>query len=111
MSEPTTEYVVQTPQGGWRVAGTRVSLDSVAHAYWDGRMPEAIAADFPSLSLEQVHGAIAFYLRHRAAVDQHLAEQDARWRQVQQESAARHGPLLQRIRQAGQQPSPSGGKP
>jgi uncharacterized protein (DUF433 family) len=98
MSETTPTYVIKTPEGSWRIAGSRVSLDSVIHAYWEGALPEAIVADFPTLSLEQVHGAIAFYLRHRAEIDQYLAEQDARWRQFQAESATRHGPLLQRIR-------------
>ncbi|MCI0637719.1 MAG: DUF433 domain-containing protein [Gemmataceae bacterium] len=107
MSENSTEYVTQTPHGSWRIAGTRVSLDSVVHAYWGGRLPEAIAADFPSLSLEQIHGAIAFYLRHRAAIDQYLSEQDARWQQFQEQSAAQHGPLLQRVR-SGIQPTPTG---
>jgi uncharacterized protein (DUF433 family) len=106
MTETTPEYVTRTPDGGWRVAGTRVSLDSVVQAYWQGRLPEAIAADFPALSLEQVHGAIAFYLRHRAEIDQYLTEQDRRWQQFQQESARRHGPLLQRVRGAAGQPAP-----
>lgn len=109
MSTPPVEYVVRTATDGWRVAGTRVSLDSVVHAYWDGKLPEAIAADFPALSLEQVHGAIAFYLRHRAVVDRHLAEQDARWDQLRQESVARHGPLVQRVRAAGQPVAPGDG--
>ncbi|SRR5260221_7831033 len=108
MSENSAEYVTQTPSGGWRVAGTRVSLDSIVHAYWTGRLPEAIVADFPALTLEQVHGAIAFYLRHRAVIDQYLAEQDARWQQFQQESAARNGPLLQRIRGTTKQSTSSG---
>jgi uncharacterized protein (DUF433 family) len=105
------EYVTQTPQRGWRITGTRVSLDSLVHAYWSGRLPEAIVADFPSLTLEQVHGAIAFYLRHQTMIDPYLAQQDALWQQFQQESATRHGPLLQRIRQAASQPSPVGGRP
>lgn len=100
MSDAAPEYVTPTPAGGWRVAGTRVSLDSVVHAYWAGKPPEAIAADFPALSLEQVHGALAFYLRHRADIDRHLDAQDARWEQLRRESAAKHGPLLQRIRGA-----------
>lgn len=78
--------------------GTRVSLDSIVQAYWDGRLPEAIADDFPSFSLEKVHGAIAYYLRNRVEIDAYLATQDALWKQFQQESADRHGPLLKRIR-------------
>ncbi len=99
MPEPH-EYITPTAGGGWRVTGTRVSLASVAHAYWAGKLPEAIAADFPALSLEQVHGAIAFYLRHRAEVDRHLAELDDAWGHFRAESEARHGPLLQRLRTA-----------
>lgn len=111
MAENATEYVTRTPQGGWRIAGTRVSLDSVVHSYWSGRLPEAIAVDFPSLTLEQIHGTIAFYLRHRAEIDHYLSEQDARWQQFQQESATRHGPLLQRIRLAASQRTPTGSEP
>lgn len=96
MTDPN--YVTRTPAGGWRVTGTRVSLDSIVHAYWQGRLPEALVADFPTLTLEQVHGAIAFYLGHQAEIDAHLTEQDARWRQFQQESAAKHGPLLRHVR-------------
>jgi uncharacterized protein (DUF433 family) len=111
MSTAAIEYVIRTPEGSWRIAGTRVSLDSIVQAYWEGRQPEAIAADFPSLSLEQIHGAIAFYLRNRAAIDQYLSEQDAKWQQFQQESASRHGPLLQRVRSAATQAAPPGNKP
>lgn len=105
------EYVHALPQGGWRIAGTRVSLDSVVHAYWNGRLPEAIVADFPSLTLEQVHGAFAFYLRHQPAIDAYLAEQDSRWRQFQQDSLVRQGPLLHRIRLASKLPSSAGSNP
>jgi uncharacterized protein (DUF433 family) len=98
MSEQASPYVNQTPEGGWRLAGTRVSLDSIVHAYWEGRMPETIAADLPSLSLEQIHGAIAYYLGHREEIDRYLTEQDSRWQQLQQESAARHGLLIEQLR-------------
>ena len=108
MHADTPIYATLTAEGAWRVTGTRVSLDSIVHAYWDGRMPEAIVADFPSLTLEQVHGAIAFYLRNRQEIDKHLKEQDERWRQFQQESARRHGPLLQRIRGEAKSATPSG---
>jgi uncharacterized protein (DUF433 family) len=99
-----TPYVTRTPAGDWRVTGTRVSLDSVVHAYWQGRLPEAIVADFPSLTLELVHGALAYYLGHRAEVDAYLAEQDTRWHQFQQDSAAKHGPLLWRVRHSADRP-------
>ena len=98
MSQTTVEYVEQTSDGGWRLADSRVSLDSVIHGYWDGRSPEAIAEEFPSLSVEQVYGAIAFYLHHRVEIDRHLENQSVLWKQVQRDSESQHGPLLDRLR-------------
>ena len=105
MADTNSPYVVRTPDGAWRVAGTRVSLDSIVHAYWEGRQPEAIAADFPSVTLEQIHGVLAFYLGNRAEIDAYLAGQDDQWHQFQMESAARHGPLLRRIRGSAMSPT------
>jgi uncharacterized protein (DUF433 family) len=98
MLQTATEYVYQTAQGGWRVAGSRVSLDSVVHAYLRGESPEAICDDFEALSLEQVHGAIAFYLHNKAAIDQYLAENEALFDRLAAESRQRNAPLLVRLR-------------
>jgi uncharacterized protein (DUF433 family) len=86
------------PDGGWRVGTSRVSLDSVIHGYLDGLSPEAIVDEFPSLTAEQVYGAVAWYLGHRDEVDRHLEQQAARWQQLRDASEARNGPLLNRIR-------------
>ena len=70
-------YVEKQKTGYW-ITGTRVSLDSVVLAFLDGLSPETIVADcFPVLSLEQVYGAIAYYLAHRADVDRDLKDADA----------------------------------
>jgi uncharacterized protein (DUF433 family) len=63
-------------EGFYRVAGTRVSLDSIVYAFIDGDSPEAIAQSFPVLTLEQVYGSIAFYLGHRDEVDRYLRKQE-----------------------------------
>jgi uncharacterized protein (DUF433 family) len=63
---------VDQHDGGYWVAGTRVSLDSIAYAFLQGDSPESIAQSFPVLTLEQVYGAVAFYLGHRAEVDAYL---------------------------------------
>ncbi len=68
-----TEYIEQR-EGGYYVAGTRVSLDSLVYAFRGGESPETIQQQFPSLSLEQVYGAIAFYLGHQAEVDTNIRE-------------------------------------
>ncbi|HEX7449092.1 MAG TPA: DUF433 domain-containing protein [Pirellulales bacterium] len=98
MIETAVSYVVKTPEGHWQVVGSGVSLESVVYVYREGLSADAIAAEFPSLSLEQVHGAIAFYLHHRAAMDQHLGEQRLRWADLKAKSDAANSALLDRVR-------------
>jgi len=66
---------VDARDGCYRVAGTRVSLDSIVCAFVSGQSAESIAQSFPVLTLEQVYGAITFYLAHRAEVDRYLEAQ------------------------------------
>ena len=67
------QYVEQRDGGYW-VADSRVSLDSIVYAFLDGRTPESIAQSFPVISLEQVYGAIAFYLANQGQIDVYLAQ-------------------------------------
>ena len=70
-------YVEKHDEGYW-VAGTRVSLDSIVLAFLDGLSPETIVTEcFPVLTLEQVYGAITYYLAHRAEIDRYLQQMDA----------------------------------
>ena len=69
----TREYV-EMRNGGYYLAGTRISLDSLVYLYRDGASAEAIQDDFPDLSLEQIHGAIAFYLANKTTVDENIIE-------------------------------------
>ncbi len=94
MSPVAVEYVRRTPEGAWLVAESRVSLDSIIQAYWEGRSPEAIVDEFPALTAEQVYGAITFYLRHKAEIDAHLAEQAVRWQELQRSTESRHGAIF-----------------
>jgi uncharacterized protein (DUF433 family) len=100
----TKQYVEQRDPGYW-INGTRISLDSVVYAFLNGESPESIAQNFPLLSLEQVYGAIAFYLANQELVDSYLAEGEAEFRQLQ-ESCREKSPLLyQKLKaaQAGKQ--------
>jgi hypothetical protein len=54
-----------------------VSLDSIVHAFWQGQTAESIAQSFPTLTLEQVYGALAFYLANRPEVDAYLERAEA----------------------------------
>jgi uncharacterized protein (DUF433 family) len=66
------DYVEQR-NGGYYVADSRVSLDSIVYAYLRGESPEGIAESFPALSLEQIFGALAYYEANRADVDMYLS--------------------------------------
>ncbi len=68
-----SEYVEQR-NGGYYVAGTRISLDSVVYSFNEGQSPEAIQEDFPLLKCSQIYGAIAFYLDHKAEIDKYLED-------------------------------------
>ena len=68
-----SEYIEER-NGGYYVAGTRISLDSIVCSLNEGQSPEAIQQDFPSLKRSQIYGAIAFYLDNRAGIDKYLAE-------------------------------------
>jgi hypothetical protein len=70
----SAEYVVAN-ESGYYVSGTRVSLDSIVYAFLGGQTAEAIAQAFPVLTLEQVYGAVTFYLAHRQDVDAYLSVQ------------------------------------
>jgi uncharacterized protein (DUF433 family) len=67
------EYV-ERRNGGYYVAGTRVSLDSIVSSFNGGESPETIRQNFPSRSLEQVYGAITFYLAHEKEIDSNIRE-------------------------------------
>ena len=64
---------IERRNGGYCVAGTRISLDSVVYAFNHGESPEQILEDYPLLgSIGKAEGAIAFYLDHKMEVDEYL---------------------------------------
>jgi uncharacterized protein (DUF433 family) len=70
------EYVDRR-NGGYYVADTRISLDSIVYSFRGGDSPETIRQNFPSLSLAQVYGAIAFYLSNTEEVDSSIRAGEA----------------------------------
>ncbi len=77
MSVVAQQPYIEQRNGGYYIAGTRISLDSVVYAYRNGESPESIVESFPLLTLEQVYGAIAFYLGSRSDIDHYLANEEA----------------------------------
>jgi uncharacterized protein (DUF433 family) len=100
------EYVKKV-EGAYRVGETRVSLDSLVFLFREGMSAESMVDSFPALTLEQVHGALAFYLANQKEIDRYLIEgqraaevQHRQSRQTNAELIAK----LQRARNASQIP-------
>jgi uncharacterized protein (DUF433 family) len=58
--------------GTIRVAGTRLTLDTVVRAFQDGATPEQIVERFPGLSLPDAYAVIGYYLRYPREVEAYL---------------------------------------
>jgi uncharacterized protein (DUF433 family) len=72
---PTSEYI-ETRNGGYYIAGSRIGLDVVAHAFRRGRTAEDILRSFPSIgSLAKVYGVLTFILEHPQAIEAYLTDE------------------------------------
>ena len=94
-------------EGQYLVGGTRVSLDSLVYLFREGMSVESMVDSYPALTLEQVHGALAFYLAKQKEIDAYLAE-GVRTAGLQHEQSRRTNAeliaKLQRARHASQIP-------
>jgi uncharacterized protein (DUF433 family) len=81
------EYVEQRDGGYW-IKGKRISLDSVVYAFRDGAAPESILRSFPLLTLEEIYGAIAFYLSNQEPIDTYLRQGEKEYERQRQEERA-----------------------
>jgi len=73
----TNSPLRQDTEGTIRVIGSRITLDTLVHKWQRGNTFEEIQDGFPSLSLDQIKGVIAWYLNHTAAADEYLEEREA----------------------------------
>lgn len=81
-----------------RIKGHRIGIDDVLYYYLEGYTPEEIAAQLPTLSLEEIYATITYYLQNRAELDAYLARLAA-WREQRYQEWATNPPLLvQRLR-------------
>src|SRR4051794_17512634 len=74
------DYIVRTPgvcSGQPRIAGTRIK---VKHVYtWVERMgmtPAQVVAEYPHLTMAQVHAALAYYWSHQDEIHQDIANEE-----------------------------------
>ena len=93
------EYIEEL-DGNYYIAGTRISLDSIVHAFRRGESPETICQNFELLRLEEVYGAIAYYLANQADTDAYLIRQNEKWAEGRRSSEPLANSLRERLMRA-----------
>lgn len=96
-----TEMVLQTEipplyqdeSGAVRVGDSRVLLELVIHAFENGETPESIAQQYPTTTLADIYGVIAYYLRHQDEVAAYLSTRDSKAKEVRKRIEDRQGDL------------------
>src|SRR3954467_7756570 len=102
MTQNNSIYVRQNEDGAMRVGKLDISLDSVVIAFQQGYSPETIQQLYPALTLEEVYGAITFYLANRSEVEEYLRRQEARWEDIREKIRAMPNPVVARLREISQ---------
>jgi uncharacterized protein (DUF433 family) len=64
--------------GTIRVGSSEVRIDLVVQHFKKGAGPEQIQRNIPSLAIQDVYGAIIYYLEHVEGIETYLAEQKER---------------------------------
>jgi uncharacterized protein (DUF433 family) len=82
MTFPASPYIYETEYGTPRITGTRVGLASIVVCHNAGESPEQIVENFPTVTLAQAYGAIAYYLENKQLIDDHLAEVDREFKEL-----------------------------
>lgn len=95
----TSEYV-ELQEGQYLAAGSRVSLASLVACWKEGLSAESIRDEFPTLRLEQVYGAITYYLRNQTEVDSHLASLATDFQSRAEEQASLYPEITMKLRTA-----------
>lgn len=83
-----------------RVKGTRIGIEHILYQYIHcAQTPEAIAAQFHTVTLEQVYATILYYLHHQDVVSAYLADW-LEWSQKMREQQKKNPPpFVEKLRQ------------
>ena len=101
MSTVSIEHIEVDAQNVARIVGKRtkviqIVMDKMANG-WDA---ETIHAQYPYLSLAEIHAAFAYYYDHQPELDRHIVEGERLADEAQ--AAASESPVVARLRKSGQ---------
>lgn len=100
--EPEPVPIEMDDTGTARVAGTRLTLDTVVACYDRGESPQDIVNGFPPLGLGDLYAVLTYVERHRPAVDAYLKageEQAQRVRAMIEADQGTHEELRRRLKE------------
>jgi uncharacterized protein (DUF433 family) len=72
------------------ITGTRVTLDTVIHAFEEGATAEEIALRYPTLRLVDIYAVITYYLNHQVEVKAYLKQERELDDKMRLENETRH---------------------
>ena len=94
------EYFDFLAENDIRIKGTRIGIETVLYEHLHGsQTPEAIAARYPALSLEQVYATITYFLHNEDAVRRYLGNWIEHGRTMRDEQARNPSAGAARLRQ------------
>jgi uncharacterized protein (DUF433 family) len=93
------DYIEKRP-AGYYVSGSRIPLDTIVQCFLNGDSPETIQHSFPSLTLEQVYGGIAFYLGHREEVEASMTIDEEKLAKLLQSYRDKNPALFRKLEEA-----------
>ena len=81
------------------VKGTRIGIETILYEYIHrAQSPEAIAARYPSLTLEQVYATMTYYLHNREAINAYLEDWLEHGRRMREEQERNPPPVVVKLR-------------
>ncbi len=91
-------YIQVDAHGVMRAGEAAVLFDGIVAAFEVGDSAESIQRQYPALRLEEVYGAITYYLAHRTEVAEYLLRQDAVWASWRSKLEQNPDPLIERLK-------------
>jgi uncharacterized protein (DUF433 family) len=98
------DYFVTIAPNDIRIKGTRIGIETVLYDFIHrGDAPEAIAARYPSLTLEQVYATITYYLHEPDRIGAYLTEWLDHGRRIREAQEQNPPPVMRKLRRAATQ--------
>ena len=92
------ESYIEQRNDAYYLRETNVLLDLIVSRFHEGLTPEKIQSEcFPQLTLEQIYGAIAYYLRHKIEINAYLKRAATDFARASRQAKIAHPSLTAKI--------------